>query len=713
MATTLSRYAIAGGGNWSNTATWSTTSGGVGGASVPVAGDVAYLDANSGQVTVDVTNAVCDILDTTNYNNTLTFTSGQKLTVGSICILHTNCTIAGTGTLAVNNGCNIFPTTAKTFSGAVTVNSTSGASTVITLNANWTVTGALTIAGNAYILNNTLSCAGLTLSGTLGSGTTVKLTGGTWSGNYNVSCNITLAGNVTISGTVSYTTSTILYLSGTITTTSSTLTINGSVIINTPAASMQWNNITFASSSPSTLSAALTLNGTLTISGSWTMVGAYLITCAAISVGSVTWIISNAITCSGTLTTTGNATINGAFTITIGGLTLGATLSGTSTLSLSGGTWSGNFALSTNLIFNCTTATVSGSVIYSGTNTMTYTAGTITTTSSTLTVSGSCTLNTNGINWNNITFNTNGNVTLISNLTVNGLTTYSNTASVVGGGTYTIAANAGLTVTSNSGSTGTLATIILAGTWQGGGTLYNSLNFAGIITVSGGVNYNTGTITWVSGVITTTSSTLTISGSTTLNTPSANVSWNNITVNTTSTITLSATLTCTGSFTVNSGISLTMAGAYTQTFFNLSLAGGGCSMVMSNNITVTGTFFVNGTATMTGAFNVSCANFVCMTISTSPNTFTFPASQTITVSTNLQLGSNQGSNTIKSGTTSTSFILKYQGTILNQRCSNIAFTDVDFSQSSCYCYNWGGSTFTRTNWIFNVTPYMLGGFFCS
>ena len=46
------RYWIGGSGDWTDTANWSTTSGGSGGASVPTASDDVYIDANSGSGTV-------------------------------------------------------------------------------------------------------------------------------------------------------------------------------------------------------------------------------------------------------------------------------------------------------------------------------------------------------------------------------------------------------------------------------------------------------------------------------------------------------------------------------------------------------------------------------------------------------------------------------------------------------------------------------------
>lgn len=65
------RYAVAAGGAWTSTSTWSDTSGGAGGFSVPTSADDVFLDAASGNVTVG-SGSVCRSLNCTGYTNTLT-----------------------------------------------------------------------------------------------------------------------------------------------------------------------------------------------------------------------------------------------------------------------------------------------------------------------------------------------------------------------------------------------------------------------------------------------------------------------------------------------------------------------------------------------------------------------------------------------------------------------------------------------------------------
>lgn len=82
------RYWVGNGGSWSDTAHWSTTSGGSGGASIPFIGDTANFDSNSfsttGQVvtasTFDVTNIVCSATN----NPTLRLGSSGHTVFGSM-----------------------------------------------------------------------------------------------------------------------------------------------------------------------------------------------------------------------------------------------------------------------------------------------------------------------------------------------------------------------------------------------------------------------------------------------------------------------------------------------------------------------------------------------------------------------------------------------------------------------------------------------------
>lgn len=155
------RYAVAT-GNWASTSTWSDTSGGSPGASAPVSGDTAYLNAASGAITVTVAaNAACTVLDCSGYSGTLTINSSYGLTVGGNITLVSGMTCSGTGTLEMSAAGTLT-------SGGVSVSwklSLTGANTK-TLNTNGTkwVTVTPTMGGKILTLSSAFQCATLDLT---------------------------------------------------------------------------------------------------------------------------------------------------------------------------------------------------------------------------------------------------------------------------------------------------------------------------------------------------------------------------------------------------------------------------------------------------------------------------------------------------------------------------------------------------------------------
>src|SRR3989344_3598474 len=107
-AATVSRYWILGPGNWDDTAHWSLSTGGAGGASAPVAGQEAHFDRYSGGGTVTL-NAAVDVSGlhlSSAYTGTLLQTS-NKITVG-------------TGNLMIGSGRILGGTAALSLSGSYT-----------------------------------------------------------------------------------------------------------------------------------------------------------------------------------------------------------------------------------------------------------------------------------------------------------------------------------------------------------------------------------------------------------------------------------------------------------------------------------------------------------------------------------------------------------------------------------------------------------------
>ena len=194
----------------------------------------------------------------------------------------------------------------------------------------------------------------------------------------------------------------------------------------------------------STLADAFTTSGTLylTNTSGTTFAGNFHITAADCAIsGTQTVTIVHDVTITGLLTIADATVLNGLFNWNVGSLTMTGGTTGTSTIILTGGTWQGAEVCATNLSF-AGDVIVSGSVFFmqGGTaKTLTYTSGTITTTDSTLTIDASCTLNTNGMSWNNITISSVATLTINSLLTATGTLTLPNAA-------ITFAGTAGFTV---------------------------------------------------------------------------------------------------------------------------------------------------------------------------------------------------------------------------------------------------------------------------
>jgi len=311
--------------NWSDDTNWSTTaSTGPNNTTHAVAGDTVTINAGSPACVINVASA-CTSINCTGYTNTLTFT-GTLTTAGNVT-LATGMTLAGTADLILTAN-TLITSAGKTFTGGVQFGGADG--TAYTFSGAMVITGAMTVNASggtgAFITNGTISVAGgLVCTGNssfVATRSTVTLTGGTWSGAGAFRNNLTIAGNVTISGSVAYAQSTLLYSSGTVTTTGSTLTIgNGAMTLNLGAVAL--NNLTLAVTTGTlTLGSNLTVSGLLSITSETVFGGAFTITCGncTLAVNAVT--LSGALIVSGTLTLPNSAlTWTGAFNITCGTLT--------------------------------------------------------------------------------------------------------------------------------------------------------------------------------------------------------------------------------------------------------------------------------------------------------------------------------------------------------------------------------------------------------
>ncbi len=446
----LTKFFMTGGSsNYSDDSCWSTTSSlGPNNTTHAVAGDTATMDVTSPSCVVDTASA-CTSIVCTGYTNTLTFNA--NLTVAGGVTLVAGMTIAGTSTLLITaNG--TLASAGKTLTGGLTLGTTSGTVTT-TVTGTLTVNGLFTLGVNGC--NTAVNGGAITAVGGLtgpngssnnGGTTVITMTGGTLTGasSWFLKQPVTIAGNVTLSGSINYAGGPFTYTSGTVTVTSSTLVINNSATT-LNLSTMHLNNYTCPAGSVTvTLSSALNIDGTATFTGVHTLSGAFVTTIgtlnyssnctlaagasivvtgattftqtctvfsggtvtlasATLSTGSVLTIASSNVTVTGTTTVSVASSISGVFNWTTGGLTTTNNLTGTSTIVFGGtGTWTGAAG---SLANNCTintagTLTLSGTILYT-TGTITYTAGTVSVGTSILSIA-SGTLTTSGMSWANV-----------------------------------------------------------------------------------------------------------------------------------------------------------------------------------------------------------------------------------------------------------------------------------------------------------------------
>jgi hypothetical protein len=175
------RYWVGGSGTWdtTNTANWSTTSGGAGGASVPTSADNAIINSASGAGTITLGEDVpCVQLDIRTYTGTLDFNNKQINVAGnSLVVLRADTGSTVTGNPVVNltyagsTGTRTIGASAVTEANAMSVNVTAGSDIIAwatsalkdfnTTGFSGTLnTGTRTFFGNVVISATTTMDAG-------------------------------------------------------------------------------------------------------------------------------------------------------------------------------------------------------------------------------------------------------------------------------------------------------------------------------------------------------------------------------------------------------------------------------------------------------------------------------------------------------------------------------------------------------------------------
>jgi hypothetical protein len=193
------RYWVGGSGTWDavNTANWSATSGGAGGASVPTAADTAFLDAASGAavVTLGANVSVLRLLLNDVFTGTLAFNGFKVSIVGNNATVFTGSSVGSvTGT----------PTIDLTYSGATGTRTITTYSTSETSVFNFNITAGTDIIASATRVKS-LNFTGF--SGTFEIGTATRIV----YGSLTLSAGMTVTSNTgnlrfgATSGTVTHT----------------------------------------------------------------------------------------------------------------------------------------------------------------------------------------------------------------------------------------------------------------------------------------------------------------------------------------------------------------------------------------------------------------------------------------------------------------------------------------------------------------------------
>lgn len=256
FTTPVPRYGVAA-GNFSDTATWSASSGGTAGASVPLPHDPVFLNGSSGAGTFTMDLARIKSLDCTGFTGTLT----ESLTSGSVISFYGSITY-GSGMTRPTNVNNV--SAALVGRGAQTITSAGKALWPITHNSATfvinTFGGTYTLQDAAVFLNRNTNL----LAGTLDTnGFTVTFSGANSTAGLNVTG--TLARTLTLG------TSTLAFtgVNATLTVSGSNATVNASNSTITYGVSASARTFTGAGFTYGTLNYVVNgSTGSLTIAGS-------------------------------------------------------------------------------------------------------------------------------------------------------------------------------------------------------------------------------------------------------------------------------------------------------------------------------------------------------------------------------------------------------------------------------------------------------------
>lgn len=287
------RYAV-GTGNWSDTSTWSTTSGGATGASVPTAADDVFLDANTTALTINSgAIRVCRSINCTGFTGTLTHNASTTLQIGDAT--------AGASNVALKFVAGMTYTASSVNTSRIEFESTSG--TQQTIDFAGKTTGPLVWQGSGgnWILNGDV---------TMGSTNTVSAhnTGTLDFGSQTITITYAFTSNSGSTRTLSLGSSSITVSGDGFTVwnaSSSGLTISA----NTATITLDGTGVSFGGGSQDWNGASIVMSGSGTATQSGTNTFANFTRTGSAAKTDVLN-VSNSFTCTGTFTCNGNSATN-------------------------------------------------------------------------------------------------------------------------------------------------------------------------------------------------------------------------------------------------------------------------------------------------------------------------------------------------------------------------------------------------------------------
>src|SRR5450432_2501257 len=615
-------------GNWNNTINWSASSGGLGGASVPVVADIAVFDG--GGLGIDIGN--CTI-------NTAVAVTGMTVSSG-----YTGTIIQGANAMAISGpasfGGGIFSGGSSniTVTGVFTLSATAFTSTsgVLELRDNAAFTGGSFVHNSGTVRFNCTNNATETISGISPAFYQMEFVGINRGYTISSTGNISVANNLIFSGGGFYTLNTgVIDVKGDINVTNTStgcggdakININGTIVqnfngntiagtgalpqltINKTAGSLNLanfpgisNNFTYTAGTvnagTSTFCfnhvsvAAYSITGTLSLAGIEFSMNTSLSTLTLAAGTTLTATANLTITgTGGVLINSGNINVNGniilAGTSTGGGGTTTINIVGTGPETIDGTALIINQTRLPNININKATGTLSltGNISFSAN--VTYTAGIVNAGTSVCYIVNNLTM-TGSFSLFNLTISAAGNTTLTI---ASGTTITTNTLDMENAGNYIVVntgtiAGLGHIINNNSSTSGGgTGTILVNGTGAQAITSTGSADQGKFPSVT--INKTSGTLTFPS--------LITVVGNWTYSSGTLDVSTNN------STIVFSGNLNINGSHSLNN---ISFEGSNNYTFTTTPAT----TLTVLGNMAITGTFnttFVTGTINLIGDLNLT------------------------------------------------------------------------------------------------------------